>query len=536
MLLELLSRCSSTWLSEQISDSALTISESYLNRELRKSELTAAVASKYSIDFINKSHLRNELIQRLKPLEANELTNLITDLSIPESDQWEFLRYYLSNDANALLKYADFIGLKNEYKSSLSTYEQTKDVILAEPSYGLYPYQRRICQTVLSTIDDQLQDRLLIHLPTGAGKTRTSMSIACNHLNKYEAGLVVWLADTEELCTQAVNEFYKAWSSLGNRETSIYSYFSDSEKTLSGVQEGIVVAGLQRLNIRKNGKEEAAFKQLLEHASLVIFDEAHKAIAKTYKDTVNSFMNYGCRTFLIGLSATPGRTFGDKDEDRKLSEFFNEQKVTMEIPGYSSPIQYLVDKKYLAEPEYLPIDYDGSKELEFTEKEIKEELSSLLKNLSGIESRNSAIIKQTIIEYENNSSIIIFACNVEHAVALAETLQCLGYPAASLTSSTDSKESRRYKVEAFKSKQIRILVNFGILTTGFDAPCTNVAIIARPTLSLVLYSQMAGRAMRGKLSGGNEKCKIYTVLDNIPEFTSLSKAFGHWNDNWNEIR
>jgi superfamily II DNA or RNA helicase len=105
-----------------------------------------------------------------------------------------------------------------------------------------------------------------------------------------------------------------------------------------------------------------------------------------------------------------------------------------------------------------------------------------------------------------------------------------------LTSADDSKESRRYKIEAFKQRKIRILINFGILTTGFDAPCTNVAIIARPTLSLVLYSQMAGRAMRGKRSGGNEKCKVYTVLDNIPEFTSLSKAFGHWNNNWNEIR
>ncbi|CAH6815350.1 DNA repair helicase RadD [Vibrio chagasii] len=536
MLLDLLSRCSSLWLSEQLSTSALTISESYLSRELKKSELTAAVATKYSIDFVSKRDLREELIKRLKPEEARILVNQLTDIDIPESDLWDFLNLYIANQIDALTIFARYLGLEAEYLSSLESYEQTKDVILASPNYGLYPYQRKISRTVLAAIEDKNEDRLLIHLPTGAGKTRTAMSIACGHLNSNEQGLVVWLADTEELCAQASQEFAKAWSSLGNRETSIYSYFSDSEKTLTGVKEGIIVAGLQRLNVRKDGKEESAFAQLLEHATLVIFDEAHKAIAQTYKDTVNRFMSKGCRTFLVGLSATPGRKFDDEDEDQKLAEFFNEQKVTMEISGYSSPVQYLIDQKYLAEPDYLPIDYDGSKELEFTEKEVKEELSKLLKNLSGHESRNSAIIKQAITEYENDSSIIIFACNVEHAVALAETLHCLGYPAASLTSAEDSKESRRYKIEAFKQKKIRILINFGILTTGFDAPCTNVAIIARPTLSLVLYSQMAGRAMRGKRSGGNEKCKVYTVLDNIPEFTSLSKAFGHWNNNWNEIR
>lgn len=531
-----MSRCSQSWLSEHIAGSALNISESYLKRNLKKIELVRAVANKYSIEFVSNRSLRNALIQNLKSSEANQLIESFIDFSVNRNDLWDFLEAYLDSDSKKLIIFAHYLGLHDEYISSLESYKQTKDVILSAPNYGLYPYQRKIAKTVHSVIELQEKDRLLIHLPTGAGKTRTAMSIACTHLNTHENGLVVWLADTEELCSQAVNEFDKAWSCLGNRESNIYPYYSDSEKTLIGVTEGIVVAGLQRLNSRRCGKEELAFSKLLEHASLIIFDEAHKAIARTYRETIDSFMNNGCRTFLIGLSATPGRKFDDEDEDQKLAEFFNEQKVTMEVDGYNSPIQYLIDEKYLAEPDYLPIDYDGSKDLEFTEKEIKEELSRLLNNLSTHESRNSAIIKQAITEYENGSSIIIFACNVDHAIALAETLHCLGYPAASLTSQFDSKESRRYKIKSFKQRKLKIMINFGILTTGFDAPCTNVAIIARPTLSLVLYSQMAGRAMRGKRSGGNEYCKIYTVLDNIPEFTSLGKAFGHWNSNWNELR
>lgn len=535
MLVDLLCRCSNFWLEREISDSAIEISEAYLQRSLSKSEFAEAVANKHSIEFVTNRRLRNQLIKTLSKQEARSLVESFLPNVIDDQDLWNFLEAYFIEDSG-LVPFAAFLELKEEYVSSLSSYNQTKDVVLSTPSYALYPYQRKILKTVVQSIEADETDRLLIHLPTGAGKTRTAMSIACSHLNQNETGLVVWLADTEELCAQAVNEFNKAWSSLGNRELSIYPYFSDSEKTLVGVKDGIIVAGLQRINSRINGKEEQAFEKLLQYASLIIFDEAHKAVAKTYKETVNRFMKNGCKTFLIGLSATPGRKYDSDEEDRKLSSFFNEQKVTMEIEGYNSPIQYLVDERYLAEPEYLPIDYDGSNDLEFSAQEIKEELSKLLDNLSKHESRNSAIIKQAITEYENGSSIIIFACNVEHAIALAETLHCLGYPAASLTSSNDSKESRRYKIESFKQRRLKIMINFGILTTGFDAPCTNVAIIARPTLSLVLYSQMAGRAMRGKRSGGNEHCKIYTVLDNIPEFTSLGKAFGHWNSNWNELR
>ena len=80
-----------------------------------------------------------------------------------------------------------------------------------------------------------------------------------------------------------------------------------------------------------------------------------------------------------------------------------------------------------------------------------------------------------------------------------------------------------------------MLVNFNILTAGFDAPITNTVVIARPTDSLVQYSQMAGRAMRGLKSKGNENCKIYTVRDDIPAFTSVVRAFKHWDSLWAEV-
>ena len=78
-----------------------------------------------------------------------------------------------------------------------------------------------------------------------------------------------------------------------------------------------------------------------------------------------------------------------------------------------------------------------------------------------------------------------------------------------------------------------VMFNYGVLTAGFDAPRTRCVIIARPTTSLVLYSQMAGRAMRGLRAGGNRTAEIMTVADtDLPGFGSVTDAFTNWEDLW----
>ena len=77
----------------------------------------------------------------------------------------------------------------------------------------------------------------------------------------------------------------------------------------------------------------------------------------------------------------------------------------------------------------------------------------------------------------------------------------------------------------------RVLCNYGVLTAGFDAPRTSAVVIARPTKSLVLYSQMVGRALRGKAAGGNLSAEVVTVVDtNLPGFRSLEESFTNWED------
>ena len=78
-----------------------------------------------------------------------------------------------------------------------------------------------------------------------------------------------------------------------------------------------------------------------------------------------------------------------------------------------------------------------------------------------------------------------------------------------------------------------VLINYGVLTTGFDAPRVSATVIARPTKSLVLYSQMVGRAIRGPKAGGNESALILTVVDTaLPGFGQLAEAFMNWEDVW----
>ena len=107
---------------------------------------------------------------------------------------------------------------------------------------------------------------------------------------------------------------------------------------------------------------------------------------------------------------------------------------------------------------------------------------------------------------------------------------------AIVTGETNSIE-RRNSIEMFKdtASGLNIIINFGVLTTGFDAPKTKIAIISRPTTSIVLYHQMIGRVVRGEKQGGNKSCKVLTVVDTfLPGYKDLSDSFYFWEDIWND--
>jgi DNA repair protein RadD len=133
--------------------------------------------------------------------------------------------------------------------------------------------------------------------------------------------------------------------------------------------------------------------------------------------------------------------------------------------------------------------------------------------------------------------IIVFASSVRHAHLIAGVLIARGVEALVVTGAMDGR-AREKNITRFRGAAATpiVMCNFGVLTTGFDAPRTSAAIIARPTRSLVLYSQMVGRATRGVRAGGNAEAEIVTVVDPaLPGFGDIADAFVNWEDVWNDV-
>jgi len=416
-------------------------------------------------------------------------------------------------------------------------HEQTPATQISTGHYGLFAHQRDAVRRVKSALEEH-PSRVVLHMPTGAGKTRVAMSVIADQLRKQEPTLVIWLANSEELCEQSATEFERAWSYLGNRRISVYRFWGNRELSLDGVNDGLLIGGLAKMYSATKHKLEFIM-ELAGRTSLVVIDEAHSAIAETYKLILNALVrmthpNPG----LLGLTATPGRTWADIEIDEELSEFFARRKVALQIADYHNPVDFLVHKRYLAQVRYIPLYHEGSTELTDTDKrKIQNSFEipdSILKRLAEDELRNLAIISKLEELAKHHNRILVFAATVTHASVLAAVLKMKGYDAASITAKTPEM-MRSHLIERYKqdSQEVRILCNFGVLTTGFDAPLTSAALIARPTKSLVLYSQMVGRAIRGPEVGGNLNAEIVTVVDyNLPGFRNVAEAFNNWEDIW----
>ena len=131
------------------------------------------------------------------------------------------------------------------------------------------------------------------------------------------------------------------------------------------------------------------------------------------------------------------------------------------------------------------------------------------------EQRNRCLVER--IRSASEQSILFFASSVNHAVEIAARLNLAGIAAAAIHKDTP-RSARRYFLDRFQRREIRVLCNHSVLTTGFDAPKTDMVLISPQVFSPVRYMQMVGRGLRGPANGGTELCRIVTVLDNLRQF------------------
>lgn len=480
-------------------------------------------------DLLSVSRTRSMLLDLLRPAEAKQLCQV---LGLQDAEPYEELRVakFKSDRFSGLLDFFELAPLDKH------TSIEAEAVRAVRPAYPLFDHQARAARKAVHKLRSGPR-RVLLHMPTGAGKTRTAMNIIAEQFREFPEEAVIWLAHSEELCEQAADEFEKAWANLGSHEVNVRRFWGSRSIESNEIAGDFVVAGLPKIAalVRSN---LSAIGNIGRQSGLVIMDEAHQAIAPTYKLVLDALVDPYPETSLLGLSATPGRTWNNIDQDERLARFFARQKVVLEVSGYDNPVQYLIDERYLAKAIFRSIFHDSGFALSDRDHErIEEDFEipkQILERLAEDEIRNLSVLAAIEDLVARHRRVIVFATTVEHSDLLAYVLRARGIWARSVTGQTPGSE-RTSILNEFKdgSSEHRVICNFGVLTTGFDAPQTSAAVIARPTSSLVLYSQMVGRAIRGERAGGNSEAEIVTVVDSaLPGFGDVGEAFLNWEDVW----
>jgi len=529
---EVLSRAGDDGLQELLGPSTVRLLNNLDSDLARASSMRQIFEELHSpVEVLRNSTLRKIFFSLLKTEEATELCGLV--YSNQPSNPFEGLtKLSFAKASNTEKMIFDYFSVPHPEDESKVLELNIKD--LAAQRANRF-YQLEAINKVIALYSSK-ETRVLLHMPTGSGKTRTAMQIIVRMLQENPEKLVIWLAYSEELCEQAAQEFEQAWVSQGDRDMQVQRFWGDYNDNNGFITEGFMVAGLSKMHSLVK-KADPILPKLADSSCLVVIDEAHQAIAETYQ-LVLEILAKNLDSRILGLTATPGRTWNDPDKDALLADFFNRTKVTLKIIGYDSPITYLIDEGYLAQPEFEKLEISNQNlfspgELAELQKAL-EIPTHILKKLGEDDIRNLKIITKLEDLIKSHKRILVFAATVEHSALLASVLQARGHAAFSVTGATSSFDRQRV-IARYKSDSDEpiILCNFGVLTTGFDAPRTSCAFIARPTGSLVLYSQMIGRALRGPKSNGNKVAKIVTVVDTaLPGFRSPSEAFMNWEDVW----
>ncbi|MDQ0352200.1 superfamily II DNA or RNA helicase [Alkalibacillus filiformis] len=410
-----------------------------------------------------------------------------------------------------------FSGVKMPQQTNQSA---VMDVEARKTVPPLVDFQEQLKDDMLDVLElNGDQTRCIVTLPTGGGKTRVAVEsfIEWMHTHFSEQKYMIWIAQSAELCEQAISCIADMWQEKDYPETlRVYRYFNGGKVGVEDLTGGAVVASIQQIVSRLKA-EDPVLTEILKNCGAMIIDEAHHAAAPSYKLLINKARELcGEDLFPVcGLTATPGRSFGETEQ---LVGEFEAHLIKPQLPDYKeyeeNPIRYFRDEGFLATP--IHIVHESGKDYEVDEDDVNEDqdlTKEFLKELAADEGRNEMIIER-LLNIPKGKPVLVYACTVDHAEFLSSVMNALGRKAASISSQT-SKGLRRIYIDAFKKGELDYLFNYGVLTTGFDAPNTEYIVMTRPTTSDILYEQIIGRGLRGPKFGGTEQCAIIDFADNL---------------------
>lgn len=375
------------------------------------------------------------------------------------------------------------------------------DGALFRTMYELRTYQREAVDAAISFFESTTRGNGLIVLPTGAGKSLVIANIAY----RLDAPVLIFQPSKEIL-----EQNYHKLLAYGVLDAGIFSASFNSR-------------AVRKVTFATIGSVKS-HKDYFRRFRYVIIDECHlvNAEAGMYKDFIDVIQ---CK--VLGLTATPYRLYSSQFYGSMLRFITRTRPRIFDRLLYHVQVHTLLEQGYLAQLNYyqLPIvntsrlqlnstgaDYtDASVRRHYTEVRFSEELASVVTRLLNAGRR----------------SILVFTRFTDEAEHLARTL---GKRASVVTGETPANE-REKVLHAFKAGVVNVVANVGVLTTGFDFAQLDTVVLARPTMSLALYYQMVGRAIRpceGKTGWVVDLCGNYKRFGRVDSLELRQRKPGIW--------
>lgn len=349
----------------------------------------------------------------------------------------------------------------------------------------LFDYQEDMKERIEKALC--LHRSVMAQMPTGTGKTYLLTAVIDSFVRANPKAKVWIVAHRRELVSQ-IDETVRKFQSYSSATSSLLS----SVKAMS-------IQWLMR-----------HYDEIEEEPGMIVIDEAHHALAKTYKEMWERFP----KAKFLGLTATPCRLNG-----KGFTDLFDVLVQSWGVPEF-------ISKGRLATYDFVSIKSDGVTQrlIDSLQKRgadgdyQNKEMDMLLNKKPSIER-----LYRSLEEYGKDRKGIVYAINISHAQKITKLYQEHGVKAIAIDSKTPAAE-RQQDIEAFKKGDIQVLVNVDIFSEGFDCPDVEFVQLARPTLSLAKYLQMVGRGLR--VAKGKKNC---VIIDNV----GLYRVFGLPSQVWN---
>jgi superfamily II DNA or RNA helicase len=422
-------------------------------------------------------------------------------------------------------------GFPDEYAGQPADRTPEDELDLEPPPQlsGLADFQKELRDAALKVL--RAKDRAIVSLPTGAGKTRVAVEVLRRYLGgRKRPGVVVWLAQSEELCEQAVECFTQVWrgdkGAPPMRLVRLWGSFSKGKghrlpPAAYRQRPTVVVSTPQRYRNELEARDpHPVAGELARFTRVLVVDEAHRGAAPTYQGILADLEGVAPGFAVLGLTATPFAKEYDEEAPlagtRELQQVFR-QLLTPDVTLGRQVRERLQERGILATPQVvtvetgvrLPTPRRPRGRADSWEFDADEQLAAAADRPAR---RRRLLAAIRPIAEDPANSVLYFGPRVLDAASMAYLLRSEGIPAAFLSGET-KRATRRKLIEDFRAGAVRVLCNCEVLTTGFDAPRVTHVVVARPTVSGVLYQQMVGRGLRGPLFGGTERCTIVDCED-----------------------